>query len=335
LFYFYHVLYLLQRALGVEAVELVPQMDKKKRTGVAVHAMALDVHPTTRRRPAALAFTARQYFSNAREARRELARLGAQGKSVLTALINCLIESTYVDDESPGVPALLVGVGSAVVDRTRAKLRARAVALLERLELGLDETEALCIGSLRADAQALAQRVRAEATWRALAPGALAAEYDAQRDALTSEEEAARGAAAETLRAALDAAGDAPLQARSRAADAPLFVGGVSPPHVFAEFACDVAAMHVRSYAVKAAIAADLGAYVAAAETAAAAAAAAAAGAPRPPAAAADALRSATTEQRVRQWRTYISAWSLEPCVDEARLELIERAVDAEATAGR
>ena len=136
-------------------------------------------------RPAALAFTARQYFSNAREARAELARLGAQGKAVLTALINCLIESTYVDDESPGVPSLLVSVGSAAVERTRAKLRKRAAALHERLELGLDEIEALCIGSLRADAQALAQRVRTEVTWRALVP---AAEHEAQRDTKTSEE---------------------------------------------------------------------------------------------------------------------------------------------------
>jgi hypothetical protein len=33
----------------------------------------------------------------------------------------------------------------------------------------------------------------------------------------------------------------------------------------------------------------------------------------------------------VRQWRTYISAWTLEPSLDAQRLELIERAVDAEA----
>jgi hypothetical protein len=63
----------------------------------------------------------------------------------------------------------------------------------------------------------------------------------------------------------------------------------------------------VRSYAVKAAIVADLGAALSEGSEG-------EGEAPRP-----------STEQRVRQWRTYISAWTLEPSLDAQRLELIER----------
>jgi hypothetical protein len=240
-------------------------------------AVAVEASPTT-----TLAHSCRSYFSTARTSRAEYALWAARGKEVLIALVNCLIESTYIEPSSTA--SLIASVGAAVVQRTRAKLRSRAAALLGRMEIVLDEIEVRALGELRANAATLARRAHRECASTTLL----------------------------LLLSTTPSDEDAPANAND-ANPPPLFAGGVSAAQTFIDFASEIAALYVRSYAVKAAIVADLGAALSEGSEG-------EGEAPRP-----------STEQRVRQWRTYISAWTLEPSLDAQRLELIERAVDAEA----